>query len=62
MGGNIAIQRLAVNRLYQILFDQLPFIPLWYENNLILYRKGLQNVAPRPDASYRIFVDVSRGS
>ncbi|MFA5810904.1 MAG: ABC transporter substrate-binding protein [bacterium] len=47
-------------RVQRILFDDLPYIPLWYEKNVTLYRRGVEGVSVRPDASYRVFVDVSK--
>jgi len=44
----------------KILFDELPFIPLWYEKNVVVYRKSLDGVSVRPDASYLTFVDISK--
>jgi peptide/nickel transport system substrate-binding protein len=42
----------------RILLEDLPSVPLWYEKNVVVYRKGLAGVWLRPDASYRPFVDV----
>ncbi len=53
-------RREIYGKVQRILFDELPFIPLWYEDNVILYRKGLSNVKPRPDASYRAFEDMEK--
>lgn len=44
----------------KILIEELPYLPLWYEKNIVLYRKGLEGVSLRPDASYRVFVDVEK--
>ncbi len=48
------------SRVQQIVFDDLPYVPLWYEKNVVLYRKGLEGVRVRPDASYRVFMDVGK--
>ena len=53
-------RREAYGRAQKILFDELPFIPLWYEKNVIVYREGLSNVKPRPDASYRAFMKIEK--
>lgn len=47
-------------RVQKILLDELPYIPLWYEKNIIVYQKGLSGVSLRPDASYRIFMKVEK--
>jgi len=44
----------------RILLEDLPFIPLWYEKNFVVYRKTLDGVSLRPDASYLTFVNVSK--
>ncbi len=47
-------------RVQKIVLDDLPFIPLWYEKNIVVYRKSLEDVSVRPDASYLTFVNISR--
>jgi peptide/nickel transport system substrate-binding protein len=47
-------------KVQKILLDDLPFVPLWYEKNVIVYRKGLSGVHPRPDASYRSFMEIEK--
>ncbi|MFH1873965.1 MAG: ABC transporter substrate-binding protein [Pseudomonadota bacterium] len=44
----------------QILFEDLPFIPLWYEKNVVVYQPNLKGVSLRPDASYQTFVNISK--
>jgi len=55
-------RREAYGEVQRILLSDLPFVPLWYEKNSIVYRKGLSGVAPRPDASYRAFVEIGKGT
>jgi len=45
-------------RIQRILLEELPFIPLWYEKNWVMYQKRLDNVHLRPDAAYIPFSDV----
>lgn len=47
-------------KVQKILLYDLPFIPLWYENNVVVYRKELKGVRLRPDASYRVLMDVEK--
>ncbi|MFA4972240.1 MAG: ABC transporter substrate-binding protein [bacterium] len=47
-------------RVQQILFRDLPFIPLWYETNYVIYREGLEGVSVRPDASYSVFAKIKK--
>jgi peptide/nickel transport system substrate-binding protein len=44
----------------RILLEDLPFIPLWYEKNVVVYRKSLSGVKLRPDASYLTFVNIEK--
>ncbi len=53
-------RRELYGEVQRILLRDLPFIPLWYEKNSIVYRKELTGVAPRPDASYRAFVEIGK--
>ncbi len=43
----------------KIVLDELPFIPLWHEKNVVVYRNNLKNVSLRPDASYNTFADIT---
>lgn len=47
-------------QVQRILFEELPSIPLWYEKNVVVYQKDLAGVSLRPDASYRVLVDVEK--
>lgn len=47
-------------KVQRIVFDELPFIPLWYEKNVVVYDKALSGVRLRPDASYATFAGISR--
>ncbi|MFH0800204.1 MAG: ABC transporter substrate-binding protein [Pseudomonadota bacterium] len=55
-----AKRRAIYAEVQKIVLDDLPFIPLWYEKNVIVYRDGLSGVSLRPDASYRTFVNVEK--
>lgn len=47
----------AIQKLVQ---EELPFIGLWYENNVALYWDDLKGVTLTPTPDYRNFVKVSR--
>lgn len=63
--GRIAMDREQRKRIYdqvqEMLIEDLPFVPLWYEKNVVIYREGLKGVSVRPDASYEVFARVSKG-
>lgn len=44
----------------KILLEELPLIPMWYETNVLVHRKGLTGVALRPDASFEPFVRIAK--
>lgn len=44
----------------EIFLHDLPQIPLWYEDNLAVYRKGLANVVLWPDASFKPLIEVAK--
>lgn len=54
--GRLTMNRGERKRIYDrvqaILLRDLPFIPLWYEKNWIVYRRDLAGVSLRPDAAY----------
>ncbi len=63
--GRITMDREKRKEIYsnvqQILIEELPYIPLWYEKNFVIYNEdGLRGVSVRPDASYRVFMDVRK--
>lgn len=47
-------------KVQRILLDDLPIVPLWYEKNVAVYRKGLEGVVVYPDASYRAFMGIEK--
>ena len=53
-------RRMIYSKVQRILLVDLPYIPLWYEKNVVVYNKGLKGVSLRPNASYRTFVDVEK--
>lgn len=40
--------------------EELPYVPLWYENNVLLYWSDLKGVALSPDGNYRDFRNIHR--
>ncbi|MFH1830215.1 MAG: ABC transporter substrate-binding protein [Pseudomonadota bacterium] len=47
-------------KVQEILIEDLPYVPLWYEKNFVIYKEGLKGVAVVPDASYRVFMEVTK--
>ncbi|OGP08337.1 MAG: hypothetical protein A2048_04785 [Deltaproteobacteria bacterium GWA2_45_12] len=41
------------NQVQQIIFDDLPIIPLWYENNWVVTQKNVKGYSLRPDAGFQ---------
>lgn len=48
------------SKVQKIILDDLPFVPLWYEKNIVVYQKSLEDVSVRPDASYLTFVNITK--
>lgn len=48
------------SQIQRILAVELPYIPLWYENNIVAYRKGIQGYELYPDASFKSLVKVRK--
>jgi len=44
----------------KILIDELPYLPLWHEKNVVVYNKDLKGVSLRPDAGYRVLMNVEK--
>ena len=53
-------RRVVYNKVQKILLEDLPYIPLWYEKNVVVYNKDLKGVSLWPNASYRTFVDIEK--
>lgn len=47
-------------KVQEIFLQDLPQIPLWYEDNVAVYRKDLSNVALWPDASFKPLIEVAK--
>ena len=48
------------DKVQKIIFDDLPFIPLWYEKNVLVYKKDLKGVTLLENASYRNLAKIYR--
>lgn len=48
----------ATQRIYQ----QLPYIPLWYEGQFAATRKDIKNYAPKPDGNWDDLITITRQS
>lgn len=47
-------------QVQEILHDELPFIPLWYENNVTFFRRGLSGVTVGIIPNYRFLAGVEK--
>lgn len=57
---NIETRKTLYEEVQSIVAEELPFIPLWYENNVVLYWDDLKEVTLTPEPSYRNFVRIFR--
>ncbi len=55
---NQVVRKEIYDRVQRIVLHDLPFIPLWYEKNWVMYQRDLEDVRLRPDAAYLPFADV----
>lgn len=51
-------RREIYHRIQEIVADELPYIPLWYEDNVVVRRSNVRGYEIRPDASFKGFVNV----
>lgn len=62
--GRVTMDQAERKKIYaeiqKIVLEDLPLIPLWYEKNVVIYRKDLKNVSLRPDAFYRTFANIEK--
>lgn len=62
--GRVTMDRGKRKKIYdmvqEIVLDELPYIPLWYEKNVVVYNRRLAGVSLRPDASFSTFVDIEK--
>jgi peptide/nickel transport system substrate-binding protein len=47
-------------QIQRILSVELPYIPLWYENNVVAFRKNVVGYQLTPDASFSSLVQVKK--
>lgn len=47
-------------RVQGIVLDELPYVPLWYEKNVVVYRDDLKNVRLRPDGALYTLIDIEK--
>ena len=62
--GRVTLDQQKRKKIYAkvqaLALRDLPFIPLWYEDNIAVYNTKLKNVTLRPDASYRVLVNIEK--
>ncbi|OQA60072.1 MAG: Oligopeptide-binding protein AppA precursor [bacterium ADurb.Bin270] len=62
--GRVTMDRARRKEIYarvqQILLQDLPYLPLWYEKNVVLYRDNLIGVTLRPDGDLHTLVGVEK--
>ena len=47
-------------KVQEIVLDELPYVPLWYEKNVVVYRDDLKDVKLRPDASFYTLTEIKK--
>jgi len=47
-------------KVQEIVLDELPYVPLWYEKNVVVYRDDLKDVKLRPDGKLRTLIGVKK--
>lgn len=57
-----AVARRTYGRIQQILADEVPIIPLWHEDNIVLTREGIDGYAITPNARFAGLVGVVKRS
>ena len=40
--------------------NQLPYIPLWYEGQFVVMRKGINNYSPKPDGNWDDLATITK--
>lgn len=50
----------AYAKVQEIVLEELPYIPLWYEKNVVVYRDDLRNVTLRPDGAFYTLIGVEK--
>ena len=54
------IRKRAYDQIQRILSVEVPYIPLWYEHNIVAYQKGIVDYELHPDASFESLVRVRK--
>jgi peptide/nickel transport system substrate-binding protein len=62
--GRVAMSRERRKEVYakvqEIALAELPYVPLWYEKNVVVYRNNLKGVKLRPDGDLRTLIGVEK--
>lgn len=62
--GRVAMSRERRKEVYakvqELVLDELPYVPLWYEKNVVVYRDDLRNVTLRPDGSLHTLIGIEK--
>ncbi|MFQ5469009.1 MAG: ABC transporter substrate-binding protein [Gammaproteobacteria bacterium] len=56
----IQLQAQYYQRLQSHLFEELPYVPLWYEDHVLMKRKGIEGYQLARDGNYDSLVDTHR--
>jgi len=51
-------RRALYNRAQEIIAGDLPYLPLWFQDNVSVHRKRIENVHPGPGGDYDFIADV----
>ncbi len=57
---DIRAQAAVYHRLQEYLHEQLPYIPLWYEDNILVHRKDTNGYTLATDGNYDGLINVKR--
>jgi peptide/nickel transport system substrate-binding protein len=58
--SDLQAQAAIYHELQEYLHEQLPYIPLWYEDNILVRRKGINGYTLASDGNYDGLINVKK--
>ncbi len=57
---DLKIQKTIYEKAEKIISEDIPFIPLWYSDNIIIYKRGIANIDKYPSGEYYFLENIRK--
>tara|TARA_B110000459_G_C16137788_1_gene285153 strand:- start:173 stop:466 length:294 start_codon:yes stop_codon:yes gene_type:complete len=58
--SDLHLRRNLYKKLQFLLLEELPYVPLWFEDHLVVMRKDIQSYTTNIDGGYSALIDTQR--